>query len=412
MPIDEAIIEYYLSFLEDPESARRRAKFISLDDPEPRSLTAKVLDRPEIVDEIRAAAGDPERAFIVPFNMTELERTLSERLGIAVYGPHPELVRLGSKSGSRQIAREAGVAVLPGAEDLTSVEELEKAIAGIRSEQPGVRSIVIKLNNGFSGQGNAILDVAGIATPLASSPTVFCAEAESWTTYARKIEAEGAVVEQLIQHPDAVSPSVQLRIVPGGSVEVLSTHDQVLGDPDDQVYLGCRFPARADYRTMIQEQGRRIAKVLAARGVIGSFGVDFVVVPDGLSWRAYLSEINLRLGGTTHPFLMARRATRGTYDEASGELLVEGSPRTYVSSDNLKSPAYVGLTPADVIKALEDSRLGFDRTSATGVTLHLMGALHLYGKVGVVCIGETLAHSDALYEQIQQMLDDLAARRA
>ena len=58
--------------------------------------------------------------------------------------------------------------------------------------------------------------------------------------------AEGAVVEELLRVPNLQSPSVQLRIDAGGVVEVLSTHDQILGGPEGQVYIGCRFPATAD----------------------------------------------------------------------------------------------------------------------------------------------------------------------
>jgi hypothetical protein len=143
-------------------------------------------------------------------------------------------VPLGSKSGSRRVARDAGVPVLPGEEDLFSLEELEKAVAALRAARPEARSIVMKLNYGFSGQGNAILDLASIASPINDSPTVFCAEAESWQSYARKIAEGGVVVEQLIQNPGARSPSVQLRIVPGGAYEIVSTHDQIRG-PDEQV---------------------------------------------------------------------------------------------------------------------------------------------------------------------------------
>jgi hypothetical protein len=298
--------------------------------------------------------------------------------------------------------------VLPGVEDLFSVEELEKAITALRVATPDVRSVVTKLNDGFSGQGNAILDLASISSPLHDSPTVFCAEEESWESYTKKIAEGGVIVEQLIQNPAASSPSVQLRILPDGAYEILSTHDQILGGPDDQVYLGCRFPANGAYRHIIQEHARRIAEVLSARGVIGSFGIDFVVVPNGSTWNVYLSEINLRLGGTTHTFLMARRVTRGTYDEATGELLVEGRAKTYVGGDNFKSPAYVGLRPHRVISELRDSDLAWDVDRGTGVTLHMLGALPEYGKLGALCIADDPAEAEVMYGRVGEFLDDLA----
>ena len=151
--------------------------------------------------------------------------------------------------------------------------------------------MVIKLNDGFSGQGNAVVDLAGLNGSLLDSPVVFCAEEESWPSFAAKIAAGGAVVEELLDVPGMVSPSVQLRILPGGTPLVLSTHSQVLGGPNRQVYLGCRFPADPAYRGQI-DAAERVGRVLAARGVIGYFGIDFFVVRERGRQQVYLSEIN------------------------------------------------------------------------------------------------------------------------
>ena len=240
--------------------------------------------------------------------------------------------------------------------------------------------MVVKLNNGFSGQGNAIVELDGLADPLPASPTVFCAAEESWPSFEAKIEDEGAIVEELVRSPDLRSPSVQLQISPSGEYEVLSTHDQILGGPDNQVYIGCRFPARPEYRAAIQAEARKVAEVMVARGVIGVFGIDFLVDGDRPST---LSEINLRMGGTTHPFWMARLATGGTYDQESGELRVPGGgARCYVATDNIKSLRLLGSQPADVIARIDESGLAFDPSTGTGVTLHLLGALPGRGEDG------------------------------
>jgi hypothetical protein len=407
IPIEETVIDYYLSFLPDPASARQRLSLYHLDDPSPRSLSEKLLERPQSVIELRNLIRNPDRAFIVPFNVTELERTIAVELGVPLYGPAPELVALGSKSGSRRVARRAGVPILPGAEDIGSVDELRRAIDAIAQEAPEARSVVVKLNTGFSGQGNALLDLASIKSPLQDSPTIFCAEEETWSTYERKITTDGAVVEQLVRHPELSSPSVQLRIQPGGICQVLSTHDQVLGGPDDQVYLGCRFPARMDYRAMIQEHALSVGAVLAAEGVIGSFGLDFVVLPNDTGHEVFLSEINLRIGGTTHPFVMAQGVTQAKYDLLSGELIADGRPKRYLASDNLKSTNYKGLTPDEVIAALNDAGLGFNPRTKTGVTLHLLGALEHYGKLGAVCIADDEEGAAELYEALERRLDGL-----
>jgi hypothetical protein len=185
---------------------------------------------------------------------------------------------------------------------------------------------------------------------------------------------------------------------------VVSNHDQILGGLHDQVYLGCRFPARAEYRLDIQERARRVGEVLAADGVIGTFGIDFVLVPDDGRYDIRLSEINLRMGGTTHPFWMARLVTGGAYDPSTGQLVADGRAKSYVASDNIKSPALVGRTPADVIAEVDSRGLGFDRTRGTGATLHLLGAVPGFGKMGMTCIADSPEDAQAHYQELSAVL--------
>jgi hypothetical protein len=229
---------------------------------------------------------------------------------------------------------------------------------------------------------------------------VFCAEEESWPSFAAKIAEGGAVVEELLDVPGMVSPSVQLRVLPGGTALVLSTHSQVLGGPNRQVYLGCRFPADEAYRGPIKAAAERVGRVLAARGVIGYFGIDFFVIPEGGRERVFLSEINLRVGGTTHPFGMAKLVTDGRYDAAGGDLVAAGQAKAYLATDNLKAASLVGCQPQQVIDRVDRLGLGYDRRRRAGTTLHLLGALREYGKMGVTCIGDTEDEARRHYREV------------
>jgi hypothetical protein len=400
LPIDPAVIDYYLGFLPDPVDARERLHMLAVGDPEPRALTAKVLERPDLISRVRELAGEEESAFLLPFNVTQLEGRLAEWLGLPSYGPRPALVPLGSKTGSRRVGRRAGVPVLEGAEDLSTVAEVERAIHRLRERRPGLEGVVVKLNYGFSGQGNAVVHLDDLAMPLEDSRATFCAEQESWATFGAKVRESGAVVEELLRVPGMVSPSVQMRITPAGSPRIVSTHDQVLGGPNDQVYLGCRFPANPRYRSAIHQAGMRAAQVLASHGVIGPFGVDFFVVPDGNGFRTFLAEINLRVGGTTHPLGMIALASGGSYDASSGQLEIGGRSKHYVSTDNLKSRRLAGMAPARVIDLLNRRGLGFDRGRMTGATLHLLGALREYGKMGVTCVGDSPEEAEERYREV------------
>ena len=404
LPIDEAIVDYYLRFVPDRADARRRLHLVVVGEDSGRALTAKVLDAAHVIDRVRDLVDGAEHAYIQPFNVTELEGRFARLVDLPIFGASPELARLGSKTESRRAARKAGVAVLDGEEDLRSVAELEAAIEGLRARRPNAQAAVVKLNDGFSGQGHAIVELAGFSS-LDDARVTFIAEEETWASYAAKVERGGAVVEELVRRPGLVSPSVQLRITPGGAVEMVSSHDQILGGLHDQVYLGCRFPARVDYRLDIQERARRVGEVLAADGVIGTFGIDFVLVPQrNDAYDIRLSEINLRMGGTTHPFWMARLVTDGVYDPSSGELVAAGRAKCYVAGDNVKGQALIGRTPADVIADVDRRGLAFDPARGTGATLHLLGAVPAFGKMGMTCIADSPEDADALYQELTAAL--------
>ncbi len=411
VPVDPAVVENYLSYVAAPD-ARSRLHLVAVVDDSTKPLTAKLLGSPSALARIRDLVAGDEDAYLLTFNTTSLEITLANELDLPLYGPTLQVVPLGSKSGARRIAARAGIAVLPGSGDLYDVDAVRDALVALRDRERRASAAVIKLNNGFSGQGNAIVELDQLRDPLPETPTVFCAQDESWTTYAPKIVSEGAIVEELVRAPGIVSPSVQVRIAPGGTFQVLSTHDQILGGPDGQVYLGCRFPARPEYRSEIQRLARRIAAELAAERVIGSFGIDLVVVPAGDGFEVFLSEINLRLGGTTHPFVTAKLLTDGHYDDRSGELVVGAGTRCYVASDNIKDERYVGMTASEAIDALRRAGVAFDRDERVGVMPHMLGTLHPFGKVGLTCIGRTPDEADDFYAAAVAAFDAAAARPA
>lgn len=399
LPVDPAIVDYYLQFLPDPADARERLRLVSLGHFSGSGLARDLADDPDALATVRTAVdGDRDRAVLLPFNVTAAEHAVATALDVPLFAAHPDLVSLGSKTGSRRLARAAGVDVLPGAEDLWSPAAISGAVDDLRRQHPALDAVVVKLNNGFSGQGNAMVTWNGARADLADRDTVFCATGESWRSFTDKILAEGAIVEQLLRDR-AASPSAQAWIAPDGAVRVVSTHDQVLGGPGGQVYLGCRYPADARYRAEIVEATRAVGQQLADGGVVGPFAIDFSVVGTGPP-AIYLSEINLRLGGTTHPFGMARLVTDAHADPVAG-MTTDDGPRVYIASDNLKEPALIGVSPAEVIARVRRAGLTFDPASRVGVTLHLLGAVTGHGKLGAVCIART--HDEA--EQLAAALD-------
>ena len=419
-PIEPTIVDYYLALLPGitRDEARQRLVLLSASDASAATLTQKILERPRLLERIRDAIGDPAIAHLSCFNVTALERTLAVRLGIPLYGCDPSLQYLGGKSGSRATFREAGIPLPDGREDLRSVEDVIEALAELKARKPSLPRAALKLNDGFSGEGNAVFSYAGCTAGderrwiAAHVPLNLSFEARDmrWERFAAKIAETGGIVEEWIAAEGVRSPSVQLRITPVGDLEVISTHDQILGGPSGQVFQACTFPADPAYAQQIQSLALRVGESLKAKGVLGRFGIDFVSVPRGDGWQHYAIEINLRKGGTTHTFQMLQFLTGGRYDAARAQFLTpDGATRCYYATDNVVNAAYRRLTPDDLIDVTNRHDLHFDAARQCGVVFNLIGALSEYGKVGVVAIDEDRERAQALFRRTVRVLDEEAA---
>ncbi|MDQ3856621.1 MAG: peptide ligase PGM1-related protein [Chloroflexota bacterium] len=416
-PIAEPIIDYYLHLLPGiPIShARKRLELYNCHDGSSVPLSRKLLDRPRLLERIRRAIPDVNAAHITCFISSSLERSLAVQLGVPLYACDPELAWLGTKSGSREVFREAGIDAPAGFEHLRDERDVVHAVADLKRQVPDLRRAVLKLNEGFSGEGNAVFEYGAAPSDSeldgwleAKLPerTRFEAPGETWDRYMEKLGRMGGVVEAFVEGGEIRSPSVQCRIDPLGGISVISTHDQVLGGPSGQVFLGCSFPASELYSREIQESALRAAEVLRSRGVLGRFGIDFISSRREGRWVHTAIEINLRKGGTTHPYLMLQFLTDGSYDPACGLYHTPtGQARYYLATDNLERPAYRGLSPDDLMDITADNGLHFDGATQQGVVFHLIGALSQHGKLGAVCIGDSRESARKLYDETIAILD-------
>ena len=199
-------------------------------------------------------------------------------LGIPMYGADPRLVALGTKTGCRRLFAEVGVPHPLGVEDLHTLDEVADARRAMRAERPDhATSVIVKLNEGVSGAGNAWSTCAGSRRPGRRRSAAVIRE----RLRADGVRAPGHAVRRVRREArraaagssrsaspatELRSPSVQLRVHPGGKVELLSTHDQLLGGPSGQSYLGCRFPADLAYARLISSGPSRSASGWRAKG--------------------------------------------------------------------------------------------------------------------------------------------------
>jgi pheganomycin biosynthesis PGM1-like protein len=421
LAIPPSVIDYYLGLLPGviASHARRRLFLVSPLDASSRPLSHKLLDRPRLLARIRALIPDPERAHLVPFNTTVHERDLAIALGIPMYGCDPKHSPLGTKTGCRRIFAELGIRHPLGTEGVSGEGDLVDAIAAMRERKPSTEQVIVKLNEGVSGEGNAIVDLTGLGPGRAETAAIveairgmrFDAPAVTYDDYMTKLTGVGGVVEERILGDDFRSPSAQLRITPLHEVERLSTHDQILGGPSGQLYVGCRFPADPSYAGAIMRDAARVGAHLAEVGVIGRFALDFVAVRRGGSWETYAIEINLRKGGTTHPFLTLQFLTDGVYDPDAGRFVApSGRAKCFVASDDVESPAYRQFTHDDLFDIAVRHRLHFEPTRQVGIVFHMMSALGDHGRLGLTAVADTHDEADALFRRTVVALDAESAR--
>ena len=413
-PVHPDVVDYYLQLLVGVPAAhaRRRLQMLSVYDDSPRALTEKVLERPRVLERLRGWISEHGPAYLTCYNTTMLERRLALELGIPLNGVDPVLLHLGTKSGSRQTFAAAEVPHPSGFEELHSEQDIVDALCSLAEVRPGIQRAVVKINEGFSGEGNGVFQYPQSKTDKeAIRNNLYQMEwpsaLETIGSFLRKYEQMGGIVEEMIEAEEVRSPSVQMRIQPDGEAILVSSHEQVLGGKTGQVYLGCQFPAREDYRAMIQEQARRIGNVLSEKGVIGRFGIDFLLTRSaGSEWESHALEINLRMGGTTPPFHALEFLTSGELNPDTGIYHAPtGQEKFYSATDNLKSPAYRGLLPEDLFDIIISNKIHYQPDSGTGVLFYMIGALSQYGKLGMTCIGNTPEQASELFRRTVALLD-------
>jgi hypothetical protein len=416
-PIDPVIIDYYLHMLPGITGyhAQRRLTLLSCHDASPQPLTQKLLERPRLIQRIKECIPPDHEAHMACFNVTPLERSLAIQLQVPIYGCDPDLFDLGNKSNSRKIFKECGLNVAPGFEDLRTENDIVAALVKLKQENPSVIRAVVKVNDGFSGDGNGIFKYAGIEKETDWAEWLkeqlplrlkLVAEDLTYDMFLRKYADMGGIVEAFVEGDIKESPSVQCRITPLGHCEIISTHDQLLGGETGQIFIGAKFPAAKEYATEIGKMGIAVARAFKQKGVLGRFAIDFISVKEAGGWKHYAIEVNLRKGGTTHPYLMLQFLTDGEYNDDKGVYYTaNGQPRYYFASDNLRSEQYRGLTPHDLIDIAMIHNLHYDGSSQEGVMFHLIGALSQFGKLGVVCIGSTPERAEYFYNETVKVLN-------
>ena len=306
----------------------------------PRSVAEKLLDQPDAAR--RGAAGDrrPARATSSRGTSPTTRSPSRSPCRHRSTAPIPTSCRVAHKSSGRRVFREAGVPLPYGHEDVRTVDDVVRAAHDIHRRRPSATAVVVKHDDSGAGDGNAVVDLRGdVRGDVESLP--------AW--YLRDLR-NGGVVEERVEGVAFTSPSAQVDVSRTAGSWCWPTHEQELGGAGDQVYMGCRFPAEPAYAAELGRHAAAVGAALAGRGAVGRLGVDFAVARDADGGHAvHALEVNLRKGGTTHPFTVLRSHVPGRYDVEAGRWVAaaDGSARAYRATDNLLDPGWVGPATRD-----------------------------------------------------------------
>lgn len=432
------LFDYYVDLVADDEKEARKMKSrlthiaVNHETDSAIPLTDRLLADKNALREIVEHISNKKTAVLRCYFPSKSERKLAVELGIPLFGSKEKFDFIGTKSGGRKVFRLAGLNVIPGYSYLENFSALSEAMAKLMKNYPYYKKMVIKLNEGASGRGNCVFNVKdflkendieiSINTNVEKlAQTIkknfkqylsFQQSGEESVSYIRKFNKLGGIVELFIDGNIKFSPSVQVSISASNQASIVSTHEQILGGPDKQKYLGCSFPSLPSHRKLITSEAKKVADWMAKKGMIGHFGIDFIVVKNENSnkIKTYPIEINLRKGGTTHPFRIAYYLTRARYNNKEGLLKCGKVPIHYLAMDLIESDKYCGSDPMKLVRLVRKSKISFNENTKKGALVYMPGLVQKYGKFGAICIGHSDEEAKILYNKMIKLINSKVER--
>eukprot|EP01111_Echinosteliopsis_oligospora_P001476 TRINITY_DN1221_c0_g1_i1.p1 TRINITY_DN1221_c0_g1~~TRINITY_DN1221_c0_g1_i1.p1 ORF type:complete len:556 (-),score=156.03 TRINITY_DN1221_c0_g1_i1:55-1635(-) len=405
-PLDVDIINYRMKIFSqsynDP-TAINRLILLSADDCSNRPLTVKILENQKLMDEIRSNIRNPEKAIMLSYICNPLDEELRNKIGIKKWFGSEGTQHWGSKSGSRQIFLESGVPIAEGLNEPIYSADLLYHHAFHLKKSTKANRLILKVDDGSGGWGNVVLDFTGINCDDDDDDASFCLDdvkkvvkkgvldLKVWVDFGgfeEELKECGCILEEMIDPKNELwvqnTPSVQLYIRGENQVQVLSTHEQAI---DGCFYIGCKYPAHADYLSSISHFAKEAGKTLARKGVRGFFGTDFLATKDPKSnkWHIIALEINLRLCATTFAYFNLLTSV----DEAQ----VAKKKYMFLDEVHLKK----SYTLPELEKLTEEKGIAYDRQKGRGILFATLSLLTSKQEVSLMCIGDSSDQVQSLY---------------
>ncbi|KAL7535968.1 hypothetical protein ACHAXR_006837 [Thalassiosira sp. AJA248-18] len=442
-PVNEKVVGYYLGLSHrsnhfcSVHNKLTRVFMISVPSEQYIPLSDKILQDNKLVKFLKdlihqtKASLPTDSAGLCVFTGSNSVDKLSHELDIKLLEASTDQLHFGTKQGSREIFAACGI---PHPAGTPSADDDDLLTYGNRYREENGKWMV-KLNQGFSGKGNASIDLQKFQDCHYSPPKVgekdildmavmienefetimkFEDPALTWhgdgknDGFQKQIERLGVIAEAFLCGEVPTSPSIQAVIEPNnkekGKVSIISTHEQLL---IGQVYHGCINPASEQYRSQIMEMGLKVGQYMASYGVVGHFSCDFLASqkPDG-SCELNAVEINLRQGGTTHPHANMALLCGGCICSDGVFRTNDNEVRCYIATDCEPIKPCSESHLINVIECKSDAlarKIRWNKEERIGVVFHLF-KFASKGRIGFTAIGRSSDESQDLFNATKEFL--------
>jgi hypothetical protein len=269
-------------------------------------LAQNILYSPFCLKQIRKLIAD-KICYIVPGKSNEYDYKLSALLSIPILcGDPAKISHLSTKSGAKEIFKEAGIPVPVGASHIRSKDSFYAELSRLIAHNLFVPGWIFKIDNEFGGRGHAWLQVDQIKNVLrlrkeklvmtnaivnklrfvvettvpkkakVAMPGVF----RTWTAYLERFCQVGGVIEAMPHcAPQYIGkPSISLLVEPDGQIQVHGAYDKF--EATRFVNAGMFSPQTSLPGAHLNEMGRTLGRLLYRKGVFGFLTIDFVSFPD------------------------------------------------------------------------------------------------------------------------------------
>jgi hypothetical protein len=309
------------------------------------------------------------------FMTSPYEKQFADSLGISFpYNPS-HYATFGTKSAFRKTAKQLGIAIPRGSENRTDALSLVLACMWLLIR--GAQAMVLKQDEGVAGLGSRRFTRQEFMRIMRA----FRFEELFPSLGITPVSTTRYIVEEW--HEDVVmSPSAQCHIAEGGSVEVLSIHNQLMKE-NGMTYRGCQSEhwLSESVRSDLLSGAQTYSQALSQYRYRGHLAFNAILLKSG---KLLFTEVNPRRVMSSYPFQIMRRLG-----------FARGAMPPYMSLE-LKRDEWKGTTHDELLRRC--GKLLYTKERGSGLIPFDVKLLRAHGAAFFLAIGPSKEEAEQYIE--------------